>query len=436
MEVQNNTNERRDFIKNAGKGLIAATLIGSIELGETANAQPSGSVNQDAIDETVPVKFTPIKDSSEKKEGSVPSPMRPSKRIGYAFVGLGRLTLNQLLPAIAKCNYSKAVALVSGDGEKAKKVALQYGIDAKNIYNYANFDEIKNNPEVDVVYIVLPNGMHEEFTLRTAKAGKHVLCEKPLSVSSASAQKMVDACHKANVKLMTAYRIQYEPHNTLVKEWTRSEKKGKVKIIETFNAQNTADPTHWRHVKALSGGGALPDIGLYNLNTTRFILGEEPDSVLASMYSTPGDPRFKEVEESVLFQLFFPSGVVSSHVTSYGVHESRHYKCHTNKGATIGLKNAFAYNGQQLELSEVKDEMEYKSNPTFGAEKDQFTLVMDHMSDCVLNNKTPYTPGEEGVQDHKIMEAIYESAKTGKRVKLKRVDGTDVFRGDAPKKAE
>jgi len=284
------------------------------------------------------------------------------------------------------------------------------------------------------VYIVLPNSMHEEFTIRSAKAGKHVLCEKPMATTVAAAQRMIDACKTAGRKLMIAYRIQYEPKNRQIKEWTRSQEFGKVRIINAFNAQNIGDPSQWRLKRALSGGGSLPDIGIYDLNTVRYLLGEEPESVLASIYTTPGDPRFKEVEETVMFQLFFPSGAMATNTCSYGVHQSRYYHCHTDKGTTFGLQNAFAYVGLEMDISQVKDQREWKSNPSFGAEKDQFALEIDHMSDCVLNNKTPFTPGEEGLQDHRIMDAIYESARTGQVVKLpKMTSKLDAFRGDAPK---
>ncbi|WP_158799135.1 Gfo/Idh/MocA family protein [Pedobacter sp. L105] len=422
-------NSRRNFIKVAGIGLAATTLLNTA-LPSAAHAQTNRG--DQAIDETDPVKLKEINDASEKPTGAIPSALRPAKRIGYAIVGLGHLSLNQILPGMVKCKFSKPVALVSGDAAKAQKVALQYGINPKNIYNYQNFDEIKNNPEIDVVYIVLPNAMHEEFTVRAAKAGKHILCEKPMSVSSASAARMIAACKKSDRKLMIAYRIQYEPNSHQVMKWTRGEQFGKVRVIDAFNAQNIGDPEQWRLKKALSGGGSLPDIGLYNLNTSRFILGEEPEMVVASTYSTPGDIRFKEVEETVMFQLFFPSGAISNNTCSYGIHESRYYRCNANKGAHFGVDNAFTYNGLQLKLSQVQGKMELKSEPSLGPEKDQFTLEIDHMSDCVLHNKTPFTPGEEGLQDHKLMEAIYESARTQRPVKLEKITGLDVFRGTRP----
>ena len=154
--------------------------------------------------------------------------------------------------------------------------------------------------------------------------------------------------------------------------------------------------------------------------------------VMASIYSTPGDPRFREMEETVMFQLFFPGGAVATNTCSYGVHESRYYRCNADKGGHFGVNNAFAYAGLQLQLSHVQDGMEYSAQPSAGPEKDQFALEIDHMSDCVLHNKMPYTPGEEGLQDHKLMEAIYESARTQRPVKVERITKTDAFRGTPP----
>lgn len=358
--------------------------------------------------------------------------MNPEKRVGYALVGLGHLTLDELMPAFGACKYSKPVALVSGDAAKAAKVAQQYGIKPQNIYNYQNFDTIRNNPEVDVVYIVLPNSMHEEFTIRAAQAGKHVLCEKPMANSSAEAQRMIDACKKADRKLMVAYRIQYEPMNRMAMKWTREKKWGPVKVMEMYNGQNERDPQHWRMKKALAGGGSLPDIGLYCLNTARFLTGEEPEWVSANIFSDPADPRFKEVEDTVLFQMKFPSGTLVNAGTSYSVHNSKRYRCLAGNGGWFGLDPAFTYRGLKMEVSEVRDNQDWKENPSI-PEKNQFALEMDHMSLCVLNNQTPYTPGEEGLQDHKIMEAIYRSARERKVITLDKIATLDTFRGTLPK---
>lgn len=423
---------RRNFIEQTGKGLFAATLISSLS---PASAQQTQGPGKQKIlpSDLEPVKLKAISHPSEKPETPPPAPAQPEKRIGFALVGLGHLTLSQLLPAFASCKKCKPVALVSGDRAKAEKVAAQYGITSKNIYNYQNFDEIKNNPEIDVVYIVLPNSMHAEYTIRAAQAGKHVLCEKPMANSSKEAQQMVDACKKANKKLMIAYRIQYEPLNKLAKQWTRDKKYGKIKLIEAVNTQNQGDPSQWRLKKALAGGGAMPDIGLYCLNTARYLLGEEPDWVFATTQSTSGDPRFKEVEESVLFQLHFPSGALVNNLSSYGVHEAKRYRAYGDNGGWFGLDPAFSYKGLKMEASQVIDGNEYKLQPAL-EEKDQFALEMDHMATCVNDDKQPFTPGEEGLQDMKIIEAVYRSAKEGKPVQLEKISSIDTFRGTQPEK--
>jgi len=391
----------------------------------------SGSIKNLTPQDLVPVTVPAMNHPTEKQDGPPPTPVAPAKRIGYAIVGLGKLTIEEILPALSTCKFSKLVALVSGDADKAGNLARQYGLDPAAIYNYQNFDNIKDNIEVEVVYIALPNSMHKEFTLRTAKAGKHVLCEKPMSTNSKDAQIMIDACKAAGKKLMIAYRIQYEPNNRFVQSWVRNNKYGKVRLIESTNVQNSGDSNQWRLKKALAGGGSLPDIGLYCINTARFLLGEEPEWVSATTYSTPGDERFKEVEETVLFQMRFPGGTLLNSSCSYGVHDSKRYRVFADKGGWYGMDPAYNYTGLKIEVSHAEGKVEYKENPSLG-DKDHFALEIDHMSRCVLENKMPYTPGEEGLQDQVIMEAIYESARTGKPVNLKKIDGLDVFRGPAP----
>jgi predicted dehydrogenase len=420
--------ERRDFLAKAGTGALAAGILGGIPV--TAAASPANLPDK-SINDLISVKLPPLEQPTEKEQAVSSISMPKDKRIGYAIVGLGNLTLGQILPGFGASKYAKPVALVSGNADKASKIAAQYGIDPKNIYSYQTFDQIKSNPEIDAVYIVLPNSMHEEYVVRAAKAGKHVLCEKPMATSSKACQNMIDACKKANKKLMIAYRIQYEPHNRLAMKWARDQKFGKVKLIELMNSQNIGDPTQWRLKKALSGGGSLPDIGLYCLNTARFILGEEPHTVTATIYTTPGDERFKEVEESVLWQMQFPSGALVNASTSYGVHQSRRYRCYADKGGSFGLDPAFDYERLQMEGSHAEGKQEIKLAPNI-KEVQQFALELDHFAQCILENKEPYTPGEEGLQDQKIMEAIYDSARTGKPVKLETISRMDTFRGSPP----
>ena len=244
--------------------------------------------------------------------GSRRHPIRQERNWDGRSWGWVYLAINQILPAFAKCEKSKVVALVSGHPDKANKLALRYGVDAKNIYNYQNYDQLKNNPEVDVIYIVLPNGMHAEYTVRGFEAGKHVLSEKPMASTAAECQQMIDAGRKANKKLMVAYRCRYEPYNLEAIRMAREQDFGPVKVIVADHGFSIGDPKQWRLNKALAGGGSLMDIGIVSLQAARYISGEEPSEITAMAYTTPGDPRFKEVEETINFQLRFPSGILAN----------------------------------------------------------------------------------------------------------------------------
>lgn len=373
----------------------------------------------------------PFDAETEQKSGPAPKPWPPEGRVGYAVVGIGKLTVEQIMPAFGQTERSKPTALVTGDRAKGLELARQYGIPPSSVLTYAEFDRLKDLADVQAVYIVLPNGLHEEYTNRALGLGKHVLCEKPMANDSAQAQRMTEAAKRTGKKLMIAYRIQYEPLNRLAKEWSRAQKYGKVKLIDMVNVQNQGEPDQWRHKKALAGGGSLPDIGLYCLNTARYILGEEPIELLGTIYSTPGDPRFTEVEENCLWQMRFPSGAQANCLTGYGAHNSKRYRVYAERG-WYGLDPAFTYGGLQMEGSYAEGEVEIGIKPKKNA-KSQFALEIDHFSQCVMEDLNPYTPGEEGLQDQRLMEAIYESARTGKPVHLPEVKAVDAFRGTAPK---
>ncbi|MEO7988932.1 MAG: Gfo/Idh/MocA family oxidoreductase [Chryseolinea sp.] len=419
---------RKTFLTNVSAGLLTTGIMNGPTL--SFSKQDQVSVNQNF--DSKPLPRSPLNADTEQEEPKFfPSPTNPQKRIGYAIVGLGHLTLGEIMPAFSACKFSKPVALISGDEGKAGIVADQYGIDSKNIYNYNSFDRIKDNKEIDAVYIVLPNSMHHEFTIRAANAGKHVLCEKPMANSVKECEEMISACAKANKKLMIAYRIQYEPNNHLIMNWVRNKEYGNAKLLELYNGQNIGDPSQWRLKKSLAGGGSLVDVGIYCLNTCRFLLGEEPESVFGKMYSTPGDNRFKEVEESVLFQLHFPSGVMANCITTYGAHMNRRYRVFTDKGSWFGMDPAFSYRGVKIESAQAKGKLEWKQSPTM-EEKNQFALEIDHLSQSILNNTIPFTKGEEGFQDQKIMEAIYMSANEGRIINLEKISGKDIFRGNKP----
>ena len=377
------------------------------------------------------IQLPALSATTEQKRGGGTIPLPPDKRIGFAVVGIGHLALEEIIPAITLSKMCRLTGLVSGDLEKAKRVARDYGVPETGIYNYENFERIKDNKDIQVIYIVLPNSMHHEYVLRSAKIGKDVLCEKPMATNVKDAEEMTEACKKAGVKLMIAYRQQYEPNNRYIEEMVRAKTFGKVKIFEANNSQNESGASggkqQWRHVKKMAGGGALPDIGLYCLNACRFLTGEEPYEVTANQYSTPNDPRFKEVEETIQWMMRFPSGLVANCLASYGAHETKKYRF-TAENGWFGMEPSFAYKGLKMEISyAMGGSLERYENPTM-AEQNQFALEMDHMSDCVLHNKKPHSGGEEGIQDHRIMEAIYESARTRKPVELKRIEKLDSFR--------
>ncbi|MFC4793104.1 Gfo/Idh/MocA family protein [Hymenobacter endophyticus] len=338
------------------------------------------------------------------------------KKLGFAIVGLGKFAQEQMMPAFKDCKHARITALVSGSPDKAKKLATEYGVDTKNIYSYDNFDSIKDNPAVDVVYIVLPVGMHAEYTVRAAKAGKHVLTEKPMANTPEDCQKMIDACKKANVKLMVAYRAQYEPFNLEAIARIRKGELGKVMQI-TADHGRIVDPTGdkadtWRVQKKLAGGGSLMDLGIYSLNATRYLTGEEPVEVTALEMSDKADPRFKEVEDRIHFTLRFPSGILATCTSSYSTEGVKRYRVFGDK-AWLDLDPATDYYEHKMVIGDKDGQQQPKIK-----EGNQFAAELDHMAECVLQNKTPKTPGEEGLKDVRLIMAIYEAARTGKKVKV------------------
>ena len=308
---------RRDFISASATGLAGLVLASAL-----GQAAPVDSGKTEAGKVAFPTEIMP----TEPSAGVPDNPLPPDQRVGFAVVGLGRLAVNQILPAFGAAKSARLVALVSGTPDKAILLAAQYGIKPANVYSYDTFDKMKDNPEIQVVYIVLPNSLHADFTVRAAQAGKHVLCEKPMSTSVADAQRMIDACAKADRKLMIAYRCQYETYNRAVCDAVKNKVLGSIGLIEAANLQNQANGGQWRLKKALAGGGSLPDVGLYCLNGARAVLNEEPTEVFATSWSPPDDTRFTEVEDTVSFTLLFPSGAIANCSSSYGLHEARRFR--------------------------------------------------------------------------------------------------------------
>ena len=347
--------------------------------------------------------------TGQVQSGPVPS----SKPVGYAIIGLGRIADHFMAGCqdTAKSPHpSKVTGLVSGHPEKAAAIAQKYGVPKSSIYTYENMDEMRNNPAIEAVYVALPNSMHAEYSVRSAKAGKHVLCEKPMATSVKDAQDMIDACKAANVKLMIAYRCHYETTNLAAVKLIRDGHLGQIQSIQSAFGFS-CDPADWRMKKALAGGGPLMDVGIYCLNATRYLTGEEPSDIVAYSHSSPTDPRFKEVEENVVWMTKFPSGATATCNTTYGAQMEGYFRVYGSKG-WLEVNPAFVYDGLRLKAEYTDDQGKFIQLDQPNPEKDpiHFTNEANHFSTCVRENRTPQSPGEEGLKDMTYLRQIYHSA--------------------------
>lgn len=401
---------RRGFL------LSSASLAGLAGLGApAAAAQPAtGGVATPPSSSAAPgkaAKNVPLAPPDKQPEG-LKIPQKPARQAGWAIVGLGQLALEEIMPAFAECQTSKPVALVSGHPDKARKVARAYGIREDAIYDYQNYDRLADNKEVDAIYIVLPNSMHAEFTLRGLKAGKHVLCEKPMATSASDAEKMIAAAREARRHLMIAYRLHYEPFNMKAMEICKSGALGKIKIFVSTNGQNVEAPNI--RLSGELGGGPMGDVGVYSINAARYTLGEEPVEVYAVAQRPADDPRFREVPESVAYTLRYPSGVIAHCGCSFGMAESRFYQVHGTEGS-LKMDPAFSYRGLRLHVKQGDPKKGSAAAKELMLQaKNHFAQEMDHFSSVILDGETCRTPGEMGLADMRILEALEASLKSGR----------------------
>jgi predicted dehydrogenase len=320
--------------------------------------------------------------------------------------------MGEFMPALQISERSKIVALVSGHRDKAERVADQYGISHQSIYSYESFDEIAHNPDIDALYIALPNGMHAEYTIRGAKAGKHVLCEKPMANSPEECEQMIAACRKAERKLMIAYRCRYEPTNREAIELIRQGYVGTVQTIHSAMGFNIG-PGEWRLNKKLAGGGPMMDVGIYALQACRYLTGEEPAEVSGISSVIDHDGRFQEVEENLVWTMRFPSGVITACETSYGANLGGFFEVNGSKGA-IQVNPAFSYDRLRLR---ARGEGAVIDQVTDDPSPHQFAREADHFADCILENHEPLTAGEEGLRDMRLIASIYRSCQEGRSIK-------------------
>ncbi|MEO8174684.1 MAG: Gfo/Idh/MocA family oxidoreductase [Sediminibacterium sp.] len=330
------------------------------------------------------------------------------KKLNIALVGLGKYA-TYLAEGLEESEYCRLAGIVTGHPAKAGEWKKKYNIPDKNIYNYQNFDEIANNKDIDLVYIVLPNSMHKEYVIRTAKAGKHVITEKPMATSVEDCEAMIKACKDAGVQLAVGYRLHYEPFHLELKRLGQQKVFGPVRLIEVSLGYISGDPSEWRLKKAMAGGGPLMNIGIYCVQCCRYVLGEEPVAVTAQFGPVTKKDVFTEVEESVTWQLEFPGGAVSTSTSSYNYSVDRFFASADN--GFFELSPAVSYGPFKGRTS--NGELNF---PTIN----QQAVQCDEIGKMILENKPlpNHITGEEGLKDLKIMMAIYEAARTGKEISL------------------
>ena len=334
-------------------------------------------------------------------------PEQDEPKVGWAILGLGGYATRQIMPSFKDCRRSKLVALISGTPDKLRRYGEQYAIPESHRYAYDALEKIKDNPDIQVVYVVTPPGNHREFTERSAAAGKHVCCEKPMAPTAADCQAMIDACKKAGKLLQIGYRSHYEAHNLRAIEACRSEL-GRLRSITSDHGFNMPNGT-WRTQRRWSGGGSMMDIGIYSVQALCYLAGEDPTEVTAAISNPPGDDRFKEVEDTVHFRLAFPSGVLATGTSGYSWRSgANRYHVIAERGG-LRAEPATAYGGHRLDINGQAAQV---------TPNNQFAAQMDHLSEAILNKSDVKTPGEMGLRDIRIIQAIYESAKTGRPVKI------------------
>ncbi|WP_420146826.1 Gfo/Idh/MocA family protein [Spirosoma sp.] len=381
---------RRNFLHQLG----AATLLVP-GFAMSTGLQGCGSKNDESKAESA--------SSATTESGS-------ARKLGIALVGLGKYSEGQLAPALEKTTNCRLAGIVTGTPEKAEKWKKKYNIPDKNIYDYKNFDQLADNPDIDIVYVVLPNSMHAEYTIRAAKAGKHVICEKPMAMNPGECQQMIDACKKANRQLSIGYRLHFEPHNQEMMRLGQKKVYGKVNQIVAENAQKQDESSPWRLGRGVGGGGPLRDVGIYCLQGAIYTKGQIPIAVTAKYHPVTDPEKFSKIEEGIDFQLYFADGTMANCKTSFNDKYNK-LRAEAAKG-WFELSPAYAYDGLEGKTSQGK--MEIENVP-------QQAHQMDAFADCILKSKPTTVPGEMGMRDVQLIQAIFEAATSGTKVSTKDV---------------
>lgn len=331
--------------------------------------------------------------------------IRSKDQLGIALVGLGYYSTQLLAPALQETKDIKLAGIVTGTPEKAEKWQKEYAIPAANVYNYETYDTIADNPDIDIIYVVLPNSMHAEYVIRAARAGKHVICEKPMALNAEECREMIKACNDANRLLSIGYRMHFEPNTQELMEYAREKQFGEITFVTAGAGYREGREDHWKLKKAM-GGGAMMDMGVYSLQAARYATGEEPVSVTAQTFTTRPQ-MFSEVDETTSFQLEFPSGAVANCHTSFGL--GMNYLDVRYRRGWAKLDPFSAYRGIKGETSE---------GPLNHPVINQQAAQMDGVARCIMDNKPMRVPGEEGLRDMIVVDAIYKAIATDGKVSI------------------
>ena len=339
--------------------------------------------------------------------------MGVSGRVGYGVVGLGQFAEHVVLPGFRNSRKAKLVALVSGDEGKARRLAKKFG--PAEVYSYHTYAQCLGHPQVEAVYIATNNSTHAELSVQAAAAGKHVLCEKPMATSVEECQQMIDACRSNHVRLMIGYRKYFEPASLDLKMLADSGKLGRLKFVQSafsIYQRPGGGRGSWLFDRRLAGGGALPDVGVYCVNTARWVTGKDP--VEAEAYQWTVDPEvFKEVDENIAFRLKFPDGLIMQAIASWGGAQESFLHIVGEKGWAT-LAPAYQYDEERRLYGRIGGrwfEKKYKI-------MNELALELDAFADCIRRNRESAPNGAEGRRDVAVMEAIYQSAREGRPVNI------------------
>ena len=324
--------------------------------------------------------------------------------INYAVVGAGWISQQAFLPGVVQSGNSRVAAIVTGDHAKAARLAEFYGIGT--VVGYDGYDALLDDPGIDAVYIALPNHMHADFAIRAARAGKHVMVEKPLAVSADEGLAMIAAARSANVFLMTAYRLHNEPGTIAVLEHIRANTIGRPLFFQSLFSFQTSPGNH--RLQATAWGGPLQDVGVYCINAARHIFGEEPIEAIATAHRPVDDPRFGEVDASVAATLRFPSGGLAQFVASFGAAAVDNYRVVGTSG-DLELDPGFRFET----ATRLRLRRDGKTAETQFPQIDHFGAQVAYFSDCIKSRTPPEADGDEGLADMRALLAIERAASTG-----------------------